>query len=87
MYTRTQGCSLAVVFALVAAHASASPQSPVPTPIVEVGAAWLRHIAYSADGGLLAALTDEGLELLDADTYETVAWVGRGGHGVSPQGW
>ncbi|MBT5711979.1 WD40 repeat domain-containing protein, partial [Candidatus Poribacteria bacterium] len=91
MYTRTQGCSLAVVFALVAAHASASPQSPVPTPIVEVGAAWLRHIAYSADGGLLAALTDEGLELLDADTYETVAWVGRGGRsgsevGFSPDG-
>ncbi|MBT7097766.1 hypothetical protein HN937_10360, partial [Candidatus Poribacteria bacterium] len=88
MYTRAQGFSLAVVFACAVACASAGAQSPMPTPIMEVGRPWLTAIAYSPDGGALAALTREWLELLDPDTYEPVARFGRGGSEVafSPDG-
>ncbi|MAF10071.1 hypothetical protein CMK11_06425, partial [Candidatus Poribacteria bacterium] len=69
---------LALLACLLAPGFTASAEY-VPTPILEVGKPRLEDIAYSPDGRVLATLTTDWIELLDADTFEPVARFGRGG--------
>jgi WD40 repeat protein len=71
---------LAALLTTVVASANGAGYTPVP--LIEVGKPKLEDIAYSPDGSLLATLTTDWVELLDADTYEPVARFGSGGHEV-----
>ena len=79
---------LVAALATVVAHAGGDTDAYTPVPLIEVGKPPLEDIAYSPDGSILATLTTDWVELLDADTFEPVARFGTGGREVqySPDG-
>lgn len=88
MHVHVRGNLVALWLACLAGPGSVAWADYVPVPIVEVGKPRLNDIAYSPDGGTLATLTGEWVELLDTDTFETVARFGQGGGRIefSPDG-
>ncbi len=66
--------SLVTALALCVAFSAAAQE-----PLVAIGKAELTDLAYSPDGRLLAAATVPYVELLDADTFETVTRLTPGG--------
>ena len=52
---------------------SANGAGYTPVPLIEVGKPELLDIAYSPDGSVLATLTTDWIELLDAGTFDPVA--------------
>ncbi len=79
MHAPVRGSLFVALLACLFAPTFIASADYVPTPIVEVGKPRLEAIAYSPDGRLLATLTTDWIELLDADTFEPVARFGRGG--------
>ncbi|MEO2006605.1 MAG: hypothetical protein ABGY41_21200, partial [Candidatus Poribacteria bacterium] len=88
MHVHVRGNLVALWLACLAGPGSVAWADYVPVPIVEVGKPRLNDIAYSPDGGTLAMLTSEWVELLDADSFEEIRRFGSGGEEVhfSPDG-
>ncbi|MBT5709920.1 WD40 repeat domain-containing protein, partial [Candidatus Poribacteria bacterium] len=88
MRAHVRGSLLLALLARLLAPGFTASAEYVPTPILEVGKPWLEDIAYSPDGRVLATLTTDWIELLDAETFEPVARFGLGGTEIeySPDG-